>query len=79
MQVPRCSRTGDIIELQLKEQWFINCKKMAARAYKAVEKGSLKLDPSFHNQTWFDWLNSSSTRYYYIVSIIFFIKLILTK
>ena len=63
MQIPRCSRTGDVIELLLKDQWFINCKDMASRALQAVENGSLKLNPLFHNQTWFDWLTSNSIRY----------------
>ncbi|XP_023246820.1 valine--tRNA ligase, mitochondrial-like [Copidosoma floridanum] len=59
MQVPRCSRTGDVIELLLKEQWFIKCEEMAARAFKAVKNGSLKLDPAFHEKTWFDWLSET--------------------
>ncbi|XP_031789446.1 valine--tRNA ligase, mitochondrial isoform X1 [Nasonia vitripennis] len=62
MEIPRCSRTGDIIELLLKEQWFIRCKDMAARALQAVENESLKFDPPFHNKTWFDWLTTSSVR-----------------
>lgn len=76
MQIPRCSRTGDIIELILKEQWFIDCKDMAAKAYQAVEQGKLKLEPSFHNQTWFDWLNGSSTRcvQYFLLNYLFNFK-----
>ena len=64
MQIPRCSRTGDVIELLLKEQWFLNCKYMLQKAYEALESGSLKLDPSIHNQTWFNWLSSTSSRWY---------------
>ncbi|KAL7298208.1 hypothetical protein TKK_0009203 [Trichogramma kaykai] len=62
MQIPRCSRTGDIIELILKEQWFMKCKDMMAKAYKAVENGSLRLNPSFHNQLWFNWLDENNCR-----------------
>jgi valyl-tRNA synthetase len=62
MIIPRCSRTGDIIEQLLREQWFVNCKNMASRAFKAVEDGSLKLNPSIYNETWFDWLNNTKYR-----------------
>lgn len=59
MEIPRCSRTGDIIELLLKEQWFIKSRDMSLKALRAVENGSLKLDPSFHNKTWMDWLSNN--------------------
>ncbi|XP_058805250.1 valine--tRNA ligase, mitochondrial-like isoform X2 [Phymastichus coffea] len=59
MYIPRCSRTGDIIELLLQEQWFINCKDMSLKALKAIEDGSLKLDPVFHNKTWINWLSNN--------------------
>lgn len=66
MEIPRCSRTGDIIELLLKEQWFINCKEMSSKALQAVENGFLKFDPSFHNQTWIEWLGENKSRCYFI-------------
>ncbi|KAJ8674009.1 hypothetical protein QAD02_005271 [Eretmocerus hayati] len=58
MQIPTCSRTGDIIELLPKEQWFIKCKDMASRACKAVEDGSLRINPDIHIETWYNWLNN---------------------
>lgn len=56
--IPRCSRTGDIIELMLKDQWFIKCKTMAEKACQAIDDGSLKLDPEFHKERWFEWLDN---------------------
>ena len=34
MAVPICSRSGDIVEPRLKEQWFIDCSGMADDAIK---------------------------------------------
>jgi valyl-tRNA synthetase len=48
MQLPICSRSGDIVEPRLKPQWFVNTTSMAARALKSVEDGELKLIPADH-------------------------------
>ena len=32
MQIPICSRSGDIIEPMLKPQWWVNCKVAAKQA-----------------------------------------------
>ena len=58
MTVPICTRTGDIIENLLREQWFLKCESMAKRAIEAVETGSLKIDPSSHEEVWFSWLGN---------------------
>ncbi|XP_033210927.1 valine--tRNA ligase-like isoform X2 [Belonocnema kinseyi] len=58
MMVPRCTRTGDVIEYILREQWFLKCESMAKRAMEAVRNGSLKIDPSFHEDVWFSWLGN---------------------
>ena len=58
MQIPICSRSGDIIEPRLTPQWWVNCKEMAKRSTDAVRDGSLELIPSFHNDTWFHWLDN---------------------
>ena len=50
MQLPICSRSGDIVEPRLKPQWFVNTESMAARALKSVVDGELKLIPEEHNQ-----------------------------
>ncbi|XP_012279471.1 valine--tRNA ligase, mitochondrial-like [Orussus abietinus] len=58
MLIPRCSRTGDVIENLLREQWFVKCKSMAERAMQVVHDGSLKIDPAFCQDSWFEWLNN---------------------
>ena len=32
MSVPVCSRTGDVIEPRLTEQWYLNCEEMTQKA-----------------------------------------------
>ena len=54
MQIPICSRSGDIVEPRLKPQWFVNTTSMAARALKSVEDGELKLIPAEHKQVCFN-------------------------
>ena len=34
MQIPVCSKSGDIIEPMLKPQWWVNCKPLAEEAIK---------------------------------------------
>ena len=33
-----CSRTGDVVEPMVKEQWFMDCTGMNQRALEAIEK-----------------------------------------
>ncbi|XP_066587270.1 valine--tRNA ligase, mitochondrial-like isoform X2 [Prorops nasuta] len=58
VMLPLCSRSGDVIELILKEQWFLKCEKMAERAMDAVKTGSLKIDPKSREEEWFDYLQN---------------------
>lgn len=58
MTLPKCSRSGDVIEYLLKEQWFIRCKDMAQKALQAVKDGSLKIDPTIHESLWYNWLEN---------------------
>ncbi|KEP64267.1 UNVERIFIED_CONTAM: valyl-tRNA synthetase [Hammondia hammondi] len=58
MQLPRCSRSGDIIEYMLIPQWWCSCKDMADRSVKAVRNGDLKIVPSFHEDVWYHWLEN---------------------
>jgi valyl-tRNA synthetase len=34
MQIPICSRSGDVVEQIMKPQWWVSCKPMAAEALK---------------------------------------------
>nr|XP_033328295.1 valine--tRNA ligase isoform X2 [Megalopta genalis]XP_033328296.1 valine--tRNA ligase isoform X2 [Megalopta genalis]XP_033328297.1 valine--tRNA ligase isoform X2 [Megalopta genalis] len=58
MGIPRCSRSQDIVEYVLKEQWFVRCEGMARKAMNAVEKGHLNIVPTIHEQSWYDWLGN---------------------
>lgn len=59
MMLPRCSRSHDIVEYQLKEQWYVRCKEMAKKAVDALENGSLRIEPGMHEQLWRDWLGNA--------------------
>lgn len=52
MILPICSKSGDIVEPRLKEQWWLDTDEMAKRSIEVVEKGDLKLIPSYHVATW---------------------------
>ncbi|AFZ81583.1 valyl-tRNA synthetase, putative [Theileria equi strain WA] len=58
MMIPRCSRTGDIVEYMLIPQWYIDCKKLAKGAIDAVKDGSLRLFPSTYISVWNQWLEN---------------------
>ncbi|KAF7235606.1 Valine--tRNA ligase, mitochondrial [Varanus komodoensis] len=54
--LPLCSRSGDVIEILLKSQWFLRCEEMAHKALEAVESGCLKFTPRFQEKKWRTWL-----------------------
>ncbi|KAJ8038314.1 Valine--tRNA ligase [Holothuria leucospilota] len=58
MVVPLCSRSRDIVEPLLKEQWFVRCDELASKAVKAVESGELMIHPATHHKTWSHWLTN---------------------
>lgn len=58
MTLPICSRSGDVIEYLLKDQWFLRCQEMAQRAREAVVSGRLQLVPKFHEKNWKTWMDN---------------------
>ncbi|XP_042305837.1 valine--tRNA ligase, mitochondrial-like isoform X2 [Sceloporus undulatus] len=58
--LPLCSRSGDVVEILLKNQWFVRCETMAHKALEAVESGNLKLTPKSYEKNWRTWLLSIS-------------------
>jgi len=58
MQLPVCSRSGDVVEVMLKPQWFLNCQSAAEKAIDAVKSGNLKLDPPNYERVWMNWLEN---------------------
>lgn len=61
MKVPICSRSKDIVEPRIKEQWFLDCESFARRAMEASESGQLKI-PQSHINRWNRWIDPESIR-----------------
>lgn len=58
--LPICDRSKDIIEPLLKNQWYVNCKQMAARSVAAVKtEKTLKIIPDMHEGVWYRWLEDA--------------------
>ena len=59
MKVPKCSRSGDIIEPMIRPQWWLDCTALAAEGKKAVADGRMKIHPQgLHEATWHQWLDN---------------------
>lgn len=57
MQLPRCSRSHDVIEYFVKAQWFMRAHEMENAAIDAIEQGKLEIDPIRFDKEWKRWLN----------------------
>lgn len=58
MVLPICSRTGDVIEPLLKEQWFAKSSELFKICGDSVKDGRLKLIPEFRNNLWNHYVNA---------------------
>ncbi|OSD00306.1 hypothetical protein PYCCODRAFT_1437437 [Trametes coccinea BRFM310] len=58
MQIPICSKSGDIIEPILKPQWWVNCKPLAEEALKRTRAGELYISPKPSETEWYRWLEN---------------------
>ena len=58
MALGLCSRSKDVIEPVLRPQWYVDCQNMAKRAIDAVKNKELKIEPAFHEATWYSWLTN---------------------
>ncbi|PPR04623.1 hypothetical protein CVT26_015002 [Gymnopilus dilepis] len=56
MQIPICTKSGDIIEPMLKPQWWVNCKPLAEEAIKRTRAGELTINPKSSENEWYRWL-----------------------
>ncbi|TFK80279.1 hypothetical protein K466DRAFT_504183 [Polyporus arcularius HHB13444] len=56
MQIPICSKSGDIIEPILKPQWWVNCKPLAEAALERTRAGELNISPKSSEAEWYRWL-----------------------
>ncbi|KAJ3057123.1 hypothetical protein HK097_000051 [Rhizophlyctis rosea] len=58
MQLPICTRSGNVVEPMLKPQWWVDCKDMAAAALDAVKSGEMQIIPETSEKEWFRWLEN---------------------
>ena len=56
MVVPVCSRSKDIIEPDMKQQWYIKCDDMAKKDMESVDSGELRIIPVSHKKTMAYWM-----------------------
>ncbi|KAJ2808784.1 hypothetical protein H4R20_000642 [Coemansia guatemalensis] len=56
--VPKCSRSGDIIEPMLMPQWYIRCRELAQQADGLVQSGGIRLVPDRQRATWHSWMSN---------------------
>ncbi|KAK4686354.1 valyl-tRNA synthetase, partial [Tremellales sp. Uapishka_1] len=58
MQIPICSRSGDVVESIMKPQWWISCKPMAEEVLKRTAAGELKIKPKSSHNEWVKWMEN---------------------
>ncbi|GFY70820.1 valine--tRNA ligase, mitochondrial [Trichonephila inaurata madagascariensis] len=58
MTIPFCSRSGDIVEFRLKDQWYVDCNQMGQNALEAVKSKRLQFIPDHHEKVWFEWFRN---------------------
>ncbi|KAJ6465158.1 tRNA synthetases class I-domain-containing protein [Mycena vitilis] len=57
MQIPICSKSGDVVEPVLKPQWWVDCKPLADEAIKRTRAGELVIGPKQSENEWYRWLD----------------------
>ncbi|KAK4054912.1 valine--tRNA ligase [Microbotryomycetes sp. JL201] len=58
MNIPICSKSGDIIESIMKPQWWVSCKGLADAALERTRAGELKIKPQSSENEWYRWLEN---------------------
>lgn len=58
MELPVCSKSGDIIEIILKPQWWIDFKDASAEALRQTKAGLLKISPKSSAAEFSNWLSN---------------------
>ncbi|KAF7289070.1 hypothetical protein HMN09_01355200 [Mycena chlorophos] len=58
MQIPLCSKSGDIVEPVLRPQWWVDCQPLAEEAIKRTRAGELVINPKTSENEWYRWLES---------------------
>ena len=58
LSVPRCDRSGAIIEPWLTKQWFVRIEPLATPAIEAVESGAIEFVPKQYENVYFSWMRN---------------------
>jgi valyl-tRNA synthetase len=58
LTLPRCQRSGGVVEPMISTQWFLNMKDMAAKALDAVHTGKTKIIPEEWQKTYDHFLEN---------------------
>lgn len=58
MAIPKCTRTGDLIEPYLKPQWWVRQGKLGKRALEVVVNGDIKISPKSSEAEYINWAKS---------------------
>jgi valyl-tRNA synthetase len=56
--IPRCERSGAIVEPYLTDQWYVDTKPLAKAAIAAVESGDVRFVPENWSKTYFEWMHN---------------------
>ena len=56
--VPHGDRSNVVVEPWLMDQWYVDAKKLAEPAIKAVKNGKTKFVPQNWDKTYFEWMNN---------------------
>jgi len=58
ISVPRCYRSGDVVEPYMSDQWFVKMKPLAEPAIEAVRSGKIRFHPKHWEETYFHWMEN---------------------
>lgn len=58
MTIPRCAKSGDVIEPLMKPQWWVAQKEQAEMAIKSVKSGEMIITPKTSENEFFHWMNN---------------------
>ncbi|KAF8337423.1 tRNA synthetases class I-domain-containing protein [Cantharellus anzutake] len=56
MNIPVCSKSGDVVEPVMKPQWWVNCKPLAEEAIKRTKASEVRIAPKASENEWYRWL-----------------------
>ncbi|MFH4977251.1 hypothetical protein AB6A40_003960 [Gnathostoma spinigerum] len=57
-QIPLCSRTGDVIEPMIKQQWFMRCDEINRMALRSLNANEIVVTPSYARSQLEEWFRN---------------------